>query len=218
MSEMQPKDPTRSLLERWRQGDQGAVDQLLRLELPFVRELVVRRLGPRLRRELQETDCVQEAMIDFLRYGARFLVNDRHQLRGLMARIIDNNLRDHGAWWGARRRARDREQPLPSRSSLDLATPAVRPSTAAANGEAREWVRLALELLEPEDRKLIVRRDWDGVEFAELGAELGMSANATRMRWVRAVGRLGDKVTELRSGRALRDCRDESVAATSSGG
>jgi hypothetical protein len=38
------------------------------------------------------------------------------------------------------------------------------------------------------------------------------------MRWVRAVGRLGEKVTELRSGRALRACRDESVAATLAGG
>lgn len=212
-------DPTRELLERWRDGDQGALEALLQRELPWVRELVSRHLGHKLRQRLAESDCVQEAMVDFLRYGPRFVVADRHQLRGLLARIVDNNLRDQDAWWRARRRNVDREQPLPSRSSLDLRLAAAdtRPSAAAAAGEAREWVRLAIELIDPEDRKLIVRREWDGAEFGEIGAELGLSANATRMRWVRAVGRLADKVTELRSGAALRALRDESVAASRSG-
>ena len=208
-------DPTRELLERWRAGDQGAIDLLLERELPWVRELVARHLGPKLRQRMGESDCVQDAMLDFLKYGVRFVVADRHQLRGLLARIIDNNLRDQGAWWRARRRAADREQPLPSQSSLDLAPAgATRPSAAAAASEARDWVRLAIELIDPEDRKVIVRRDWDGIEFPELGAELGLSANAARMRWVRAVARLADKVTELRSGRTLRAVRDESVAAS----
>jgi RNA polymerase sigma factor (sigma-70 family) len=207
-------DPTRALLQRWRDGDQEAIAELLQRELPWVRQLVARHLGPQLRQRLGESDCVQDAMLDFLRYGVRFVVQDQHQLRGLLARIVDNNLRDQDAWWRARRRAGDREQPLPSQSSLDLAAAATRPSAAAASNEARDWVRLAIELIEPEDRKVIVRRDWDGVEFTELGAELGLSANAARMRWVRAVARLADKVTELRSGRTLRAMRDESVAAS----
>jgi RNA polymerase sigma factor (sigma-70 family) len=210
-------DPTRALLERWRDGDQGAIDLLLQRELPWVRELVRRHLGPKLKGRMGESDCVQEAMLDFLRDGVRFVVADRHQLRGLLARIVDNNLRDQDAWWRARRRAADREQPLPSRSSLDLAATGARPSAAAHAGEAREWVRLAVELIDPEDRKVIVRRDWDGVEFTELGAELGLSANAARMRWVRAVARLGDKVAELRSGRTLRAVREESVLASRAG-
>ena len=208
-------DPTRALLERWRAGDQGAIDLLLQRELPWVRELVARHLGPQLRQRMGESDCVQDAMLDFLKYGVRFVVADRHQLRGLLARIIDNNLRDQGAWWRARRRAADREQPLASQSSLDLApAEGTRPSAAAAASEARDWVRLAIELIDPEDRKVIVRRDWDGIEFTELGTELGLSANAARMRWVRAVARLADKVTELRSGRTLRAVRGESVAAS----
>src|SRR5262245_28379455 len=119
--EVDLEDPTRALLERWRDGDQGAIDLLLERELPWVRELVRRHLGANLRQRMGESDCVQEAMLDFLRYGVRFVVADRHQLRGLLARIVDNNLRDQDAWWQARRRAAHRVEALPSQSSLDLA-------------------------------------------------------------------------------------------------
>jgi DNA-directed RNA polymerase specialized sigma24 family protein len=60
---------------------------------------------------------------------------------------------------------------------------------------------LALELLEAEDRKLILGREYENRSFVDVGAELGMTANAARMRWVRAVARLAEVMRELRAGR-----------------
>jgi RNA polymerase sigma factor (sigma-70 family) len=207
---------TSELLARWHAGDAVSLDDLLRQELPFVRQLALRRLGERARTRLDASDCVQEAVIDFLRYGPRVVPADQHQFRGLLARIVENNLHDHDDWFRARRRQAAREQPLDSAAVLSL-DPAMAqpssPSTGASRDEQRAWVRLALELIEPRDRRLLVRRDWDRASFAEIGAELGIDENAARSRWVRAVGRLADRIVELRSGRLGRALRDESLEA-----
>jgi DNA-directed RNA polymerase specialized sigma24 family protein len=62
-------------------------------------------------------------------------------------------------------------------------------------------VRLGLELLDAEDRKILLAREYDDRSFVDIGDELGMTANAVRMRWVRAVARLADVLKQLRAGR-----------------
>jgi RNA polymerase sigma factor (sigma-70 family) len=86
---------------------------------------------------------------------------------------------------------------------LDLHSGAMQsstPSRAVGREENRAWVRLALELLDPEDRKVILGRDYEQRSFVEIGAELGLTAAAVRMRWSRAVARLGQAMVRLRAG------------------
>jgi DNA-directed RNA polymerase specialized sigma24 family protein len=59
---------------------------------------------------------------------------------------------------------------------------------------------LGIELLEAEDRKILLAREYDNRSFVEIGDELGMTSNAVRMRWVRAVGRLAEVMKDLRGG------------------
>jgi RNA polymerase sigma factor (sigma-70 family) len=75
------------------------------------------------------------------------------------------------------------------------------PSRDATRTEVRDWVRLALELLAAEDRKIILAREYEDRSFVQIGEELGMTANAVRMRWVRAVARLAETLKELQAGR-----------------
>src|SRR5262245_11241046 len=155
---MNPEEsPTTVLLRRWHAGDEDAVRELLERHLPWIRAHVQRRLGPALRRAGETGDYVQEALLEFLRYGPRFVVSEDHRLRGLLARIVENVLRDEHDRYAARRRARARERPLPSDSVLDLdaaCDPVTRPSEVAERREWEAWVRLALELLDPEDREV----------------------------------------------------------------
>ena len=60
---------TPDLLRRWHEGDEAALSRLLERELPWIRQLVHRRLGPLLRRSGETQDFVQEAMVEVLRYG-----------------------------------------------------------------------------------------------------------------------------------------------------
>ncbi|MGE0141818.1 MAG: RNA polymerase sigma factor [Planctomycetota bacterium] len=192
------------LLHRWHAGDEAALGSLVESQMPWLRRFVDRRLGEFLRARGDASDYLQDAILDFLRDAPRFQVRDEGQLRGLLARVIENTLRDKHEWFRAKRRFLAEVVPMPNDSVLDLQSGAVQsntPSRAVGREESRAWVRLALELLDPEDRRWIIARDYEGRSFVELAAEHGLTADAVRMRWNRAVARLGTELTRLRAGR-----------------
>lgn len=196
-------DATPALLARWHTGDETALAVLVELHLPWLQGHLEHRLGDFLRRQADPGDFVQDAVIDFLRYAPRFQVRDARQLRGLLARVVENTLRDKNDWFRAQRRDLGRNAPLPTESVLAL-DPALSlsttPSRAAMRSEAREWVRLGLELMSAEDRKVLIAREYQDRSFLDIGKDLGLDANAARMRWVRAVARLADVLQRLRRG------------------
>ena len=61
-------------------------------------------------------------------------------------------------------------------------------------------LRLAIGLLEVDDREVVVLRQWDGLPFEEVGTRLGISADAARMRFQRALVEVAAKVALLRRG------------------
>ncbi|MCA8981484.1 MAG: hypothetical protein KDC14_15750, partial [Planctomycetes bacterium] len=151
---MSPKDTqTVELLRRWHAGDREALEALVRANLDWLRQRVRARLGPRLRAYEETHDQVQEAIVDVLTFGPRFSITDNEQFRAVLARIVENNLRDRNRWIGRERRAVDRNRPLPSDTVLDLDPPirsVTRPSEAGRHTEREQqeaWVRLAIELL-----------------------------------------------------------------------
>lgn len=200
-------DPTPELLARWHHGDAMALQELVQHHLPWLRAHVDRRLGAFLRARADTDDYLQDAILDFLRDAPRFQVRDGAQFRALLARIAENTLRDRNDWFRARRRrlATVATQLAIGHDSVLLLDPALQrqttPSQVASAAEIRDWVRLGLELLEPEDRKVLIAREYDDLSFVDIGKELGMTANAVRMRWVRAVARLSEVMKSLRAGR-----------------
>ncbi len=191
-----------TLLRRWRAGDNQALDELLQRHLPWIQEQVRRRLGPELRKKADSMDFVQDAVAELLRYGPRFEVREDTKFRALMVRIVENTIRDRHGWFTARRRDAARERPLPPDSVLQLGSaPSHRtPSRLADQREKECWIRLGIELLSPADRKVIVLRDWDGLEFAAVGEALDCSPEGARKRYKRALARLARTVAALRRG------------------
>jgi RNA polymerase sigma-70 factor (ECF subfamily) len=200
-------EKTLVLLQRLQGGDQEALRALLARDLPWVRGYVSRRLGTLLRGRADVDDYVQEAMADALRHGPRFATANLTHFRSLLARITENVLRDQAAHW--RRKARDvaRERPGTSDSLLELDQPVdsvTRPSVAAHRDEERAWIRLAIELLPASDREVVRMREWEELSFAEIGRELGATADGARMRFHRVLPKLARNVELLRSGQVAR--------------
>jgi RNA polymerase sigma-70 factor (ECF subfamily) len=200
-------DETRQLLADWHAGDAAARDQLIQRELPWIRAYVRRRLGPLLRARAETQDYVQEALVQVLEYGPRFTSRNDGRFRAVLGRIIENHLRDLARNQGARKRAPAAERPLPSGSVIDLdcARAVTRPSEHAQQSEQRAWLHLAMELLDPDDRQILLLRMWQELEFAEIGRQLGIGESAARMRFQRALPRVARKVEELLAGRGLPD-------------
>ena len=51
------------------------------------------------------------------------------------------------------------------------------------------------------DREVILLREWENHSFAEIGGQLGITEDAARMRFHRALARLAEKIQLLRGGR-----------------
>jgi RNA polymerase sigma factor (sigma-70 family) len=202
---------TRLLLTRLRGGDRTALEALLERDLDWIRGCVRRRLGSALRSKLESADVVQEAVVEFLRHGPPFLVSDQEQFRRLAARVVENVIGHQYEWFTAQRRELNRDRPLPSEDVIDLdarrrASPT--PSREAHRHEREACVRLALELLEAQDREAILMREWEGNSLAEMGTRLGIKEDAARMRYQRAVQRLARKVRQLRAGNLAESLDD----------
>lgn len=203
MSQRTDNPRTIDLLRRWHSGDRDALAQLVRYNLPWLTEHVRAHLGNRLRAHEESQDHVQEAVLDVLTYGPRFEIANNAHFRALLARIVENNLRDRGRWLGRERRDVRRNQPIPSDTVLQLDPPVrcvTRPSEAGARAEReeeKEWIRLAVDLLEPRDRDAVWLRVFEGLSFEAIGQRLGTSANAARLRHRRALPRLAKKIREL---------------------
>lgn len=196
-------DATLQLLQRWHAGDRAALHELVQRDLPWLRARVRQRLGDGLRQHGNTEDFLQDAVIDILNYTPRFVAQDGDTFRRLVTQIVENCLRGQTEFYSRMRRDRARQQPLDSDSVLAIAGAAqngTTPSQHAARNEEEAWLRLALDLVDPADRDVIVLREWKGESFAAIGAALGVPENTARMRFARALGRLADKVAALRRG------------------
>ncbi|HTF90189.1 MAG TPA: RNA polymerase sigma factor [Planctomycetota bacterium] len=194
---------TTMLLRRWNGGDEDALQELLHLHLPWIQAHVKKRLGGLVRAKEETVDVVQDSLVEFLRYGPRFQVSNEAHLRFLLGRIAENVLRDRHDFFTRRRRQVARERPLPEETVLELdagSRDSIQPDRALEKKQWQAWVRLALELMDPEEREVIVLRQWDELEFAEIASRIGGSADAVRMRFQRALPKLAQKIQQLQRG------------------
>ncbi|HEX5051375.1 MAG TPA: sigma-70 family RNA polymerase sigma factor [Planctomycetota bacterium] len=192
------------LLRRSHHGDRAALDALLAANLDWVCKRVHDRLGPLLRAKGETQDYVQDVVVDVLRSGPRFVTADQAQFRALLCRIVENVLSDRWHGLHAQRRAVTRERPLPSDTVLGLDAPSAgttRPGEAAARAEDAEWIHLAMELLPAADREILWLREWTGQTFPAIATGLGITEDAARMRYQRALPRLAERLELLRAGR-----------------
>lgn len=192
---------TNELLDRWFQGDRDALGELVTRNVDFVRRVVSKRLGQRLRAVGSTTDFVQEVLLDFLSYSPRFRVASRKQLRALLARVVENAIREQDSFWfQARKRDIARNVPLGADSVVDLRADGTPPDGRAQRAENDALLRLGIELLRPADRQLCVWRFWEELTLAEIAERLECNPEAARKRVQRAIARLGTLVEGLARG------------------
>ena len=198
---------TAQLLLRWAQGDQAAMADLVTQDAPWIEAQVRKRLGAQLRQRVDTQDIVQNTLLAILQTGPRFVCSDRAHLRALLARMVENAICAQANHATAGKRDVRRETPGfvqgPSGSVLILdakSASITRPGSAAEKSEARAWVRLALELLEADDRNVIVWREYEELPFAVVAERLGVVEDAARMRFARALPKLAKKLRSLRRG------------------
>lgn len=186
-------DGTCGLLERVRDGDPAALDELLARHRAGVQAFVEARLEPRLRARLDPSDVVQEAQLEVAQRMDDFLSRRPMPFHLWVRRTAYQRLlklrRDHRR----DRRTVEREEPLPEGSSLLLARPLLGGTSPSQQAEARELaerVSRAVAGLPEADREVLLMRHAEELPYEEIAFLLDVTAPAARQRYGRALIRL----------------------------
>jgi RNA polymerase sigma factor (sigma-70 family) len=201
---MTSEDRTRALLERWHAGDRAAVAELVERDRDWILGRVRQRRGPALQRDAETADHFQDLVLEVLDYAPRFVVASQAQFRRLIARMLDNLLVDRARWLERRRPLRAATlRAWSSETRLELDPPAresLGPPAQAERAEEIEWLRLAMEFLDADDRRIVHEHKLLGRTFVEIGEDLQVAPNTVRMRFNRALLRLAGVLRRLQGG------------------
>lgn len=166
-------------LAGWRQGDQGAVDDLFRLVYDELRVLARRHLRRRAGETLGPTALVHEVYLRFAQRSSPDLL-DRNHFVALAARAMRMVIVDH---W-RRKQARKRDPQAPVSANLDdVAAPdALPPIDILALDEALR----RLSELDARQAQVVELRFFGGLTLEEIAAMFGVSERTVKREWQKA--------------------------------
>jgi len=201
---------TLDLFRRSHAGDRAALDQLMAAIQPILHAEISKALGNRPRPFQDSLDLAQNAVVNFLRWGPKFVPETEAQFRALLNRIARNEVVDAQRHQGRRDRGGHLESKLVSGQSFSGFGPADRsvdrPNAVAERESEAEWVRLALQFLAPDERHLLIASEVEGQDWATIAKDLGLATpDAARVRCARLKPKVARLLLQLRRGRMPDD-------------
>ena len=207
MSDEPPK--TEQLLARAAAGDGAAWGALLTAHEERLIRMVAFRMDPRLRGRIDAADVVQEAFVEASAHREDYF-RARMPLFLWLRGVVSNKLLEvHRHHLGTRMRDAKRELPLAAPKNWDDTSAALwlhltghltRPSVAAVRGEVRTRLAEALDRMDPTDREVLMLRHFEQLTNAEAAQVLGIQERAAAKRYLRALERLREILSEMPGG------------------
>jgi RNA polymerase sigma-70 factor, ECF subfamily len=200
------------LLARAADGDSAAWGALLSAHQQRLARMVAFRMDPRLRGRLDADDLVQEAFVEASEHrGDYFRTPSATLFLWLRGVVIHKLLELHRHHLGTRMRDAKRDRALdasPGNSSdetsaalcAQLTAGLTRPSVAAVRNEVRTRLAEALDQMDPTDREVLALRHFEQLSNLEAAQLLGIQERATAKRYLRALERLKQILSEMRGG------------------
>jgi len=182
-----PAEATVDLLNRAKQGDEAALNQLLERCIPALRRWARGRVPLSARGMLDTADLVQDAVIATMRRLDNFEPRHQGALQAYLRQAVMNRIRDLAR----------QHQRLPRQTDIpdDLVDERTSPLEQAIGSENVARYEAAIAQLDAEDRAAIVGRIELQQGYDELAVVLDKpSAAAARMAVTRAMKRLADEM------------------------
>lgn len=190
-----------SMIEEARIGSPEPVGRLLQLYQNYLTVLATTQLDRRLRRRMNPSDLVQEALLAAHRDFGQFRGVSERELLAWLRQILINCLH-HAVETHLKAKMRDIRCEISLEqvsASLDrsvvnfgqlLADPG--PSPSAASRQRERSVAFANELakLRPDYRDVLILRNLQGLSFEEIADRMDRKAGAVRMLWLRAIEKM----------------------------
>ena len=195
-------DDVGEYVQRAKEGDSDALNELFRRYYGLLIEVAGRRLGPRLKLKEDADDLAQttfrEATRDFRHYRYQ---GDDSLLRWLI-QILNNKIRDRAEFYSAGKRDMSRERTIEAPTDNDDGPRAIEPESTdlsvtrqVSREEEFAILRKGLERLSPDHRQAITLVFFQGLSLRQAGEQMGgKTEDAVRMMLRRAEARLKDIV------------------------
>ena len=186
------------LIERLRQRDEAAFNQLVRLHQAAVFRQLLRVIGD----PAEAEDLAQEVFVTVFKAIDTFRGDSR--LATWIHRIAQNHARNRLKFHGRHKRRGD--APLEETTEESLAVPETgsrlpRPDHEVEAHQAELQIRLAITQLEPEQRTLIVLRDLENMTYEEIQEQTGLPSGTVKSRLHRARVALQERYRALSEGK-----------------
>jgi RNA polymerase sigma-70 factor (ECF subfamily) len=206
------------LLSRAAGGDVDAWGALLARYQERLRCVVAFRVDPRLRGRVDAADVVQEAFMAATVRRAEFFGQSAQPLFLWLRWVVGNTLLElHRRHLGAQMRDARREVSTPAgrrpggtgagggdhtRAALvaQLTCGMTGPATAAGRAEVKARLNEALGRMDAIDREVVALRHYEQLTSAEAAAVMGIQERAAAKRYLRALERLREILSEMPGG------------------
>jgi RNA polymerase sigma-70 factor (ECF subfamily) len=172
-----------------RTGSKEALGAIFELCRPYLLAIANREFDRDFQGKAGASDLVQESFIEAQQAFPRFIGESMHDVLAWLRTILSHNLRDFRDYCSAQKR----------RASLELCVeedcdgmyeqqyPGSSPSSQAIQHEEQQALTRALGRLPDHYRQVIAWHFEQGRSYGDIGAELGVSAEAARLLCRRAV-------------------------------
>jgi RNA polymerase sigma-70 factor (ECF subfamily) len=201
---------TELLLARAEDGDGAAWGALLTAEQDRLVRMVAFRMDPRLRGRIDAADVVQDVFAEASAHREVYFRAPTVPLFLWLRGVASNKLLElHRHHLGTHMRDVKRERRLeaPCTSSdtsavllVHLTAGLTRPSVAAVRDEVRMRLAEALDTMDPTDREVLAMRHFEQLSNMEAAHVLGIQERAAAKRYLRALARLKEILSELPGG------------------
>jgi RNA polymerase sigma-70 factor, ECF subfamily len=186
---------SRELLDQARSGSPEALNCLYERCAGRLLAFIRLRLGRDLRSRLESRDILQATLLKSLEHVRDLKADETRSVMAWLARIAENEIRDHADFHHRQRRDAAREMALEDDAPLPALTRSA--LSRVILSEEAERLEDALESLAPAHREVILLRKFEELSFAEIGRRLGKTEDACRMLLARAMTALTVKMSEI---------------------
>jgi RNA polymerase sigma-70 factor (ECF subfamily) len=178
-------------IEAARDGDREALGRALSAVRDYLLLVADQELDLSLRAKENASDLVQETFLRAQRSMQGFRGRTAGEWRQWLRTILMRNLaKDRRRFVTTAKRQIQREVAISEDTRPELAGHSETPSRDLARREREAALLEGLERLPDRYREVVIWHHRDRLSFGEIGRRLGISAEAARKLWTRALGRL----------------------------
>jgi RNA polymerase sigma-70 factor (ECF subfamily) len=195
------------LLQRAAEGDEQAVQALFARHRDRLKRMIHLRLSRRVQGRVDDSDVLQETFLDVARRLHEYMANPKLPFYLWLRHMAELKLTEvHRRHLGTHLRDADREVTLhrgglPEADSVSLAAQLLgqltTPSQAAIKAETRLLVQEALNSMDALDREVLALKHFEQLSISEMAEVLGMSKAGAGSRYLRAIKRLKELLSQI---------------------